>query len=233
MARTVVDDGFAAATVARTYGFGTTTVAEWVRRYRAGRVDALMPVVVPPPRREAPDPRRQAVIAARQAHPEHGTRRIRDELTRFEAVRLAETTVRRMLHEAGLLPPAAPPGAKPAPSPRRFERAEPNQLWQSDLFTFLRRRHERVYVAAFLDDQSRYVVALVLAHHQRASLVLEALGRGIADYGAPREILTDQGRQYTAWWGETSFEEEPRRHGIRHVKNRPHHPQTLGKIERF
>jgi hypothetical protein len=46
-------------------------------------------------------------------------------------------------------------------------------------------------------------------------------------------VLTDQGRQYTAWRGETSFEEELRRHGIRHVKARPHHPQTLGKIERF
>jgi transposase InsO family protein len=64
-------------------------------------------------------------------------------------------------------------------------------------------------------------------------LVLEALARAIADYGAPREILTDQGRQYTAWRGETGFEEELRRHGIRHVKSRPHHPQTCGKIERF
>jgi hypothetical protein len=72
-----------------------------------------------------------------------------------------------------------------------------------------------------------------LAHHQRSALVLEALARGIADYGAPREILTDQGRQYTAWRGSTEFEAELRRHGIQHVKSRPHHPQTCGKIERF
>jgi transposase InsO family protein len=49
----------------------------------------------------------------------------------------------------------------------------------------------------------------------------------------PREILTDQGRQYTAWRGVTGFEEELHRQGIRHVKSRPHHPQTCGKIERF
>jgi transposase len=98
----MVDEGFAAATVARSYGIGTTTVAEWVKRYRAGGPDALMARVPPPPRRrEGADPRRQA-IAARQAHPEHGTRRIRDELTRFEALRIAETMVRRILHEAGL-----------------------------------------------------------------------------------------------------------------------------------
>ncbi|HEV2272338.1 MAG TPA: DDE-type integrase/transposase/recombinase [Steroidobacteraceae bacterium] len=123
--------------------------------------------------------------------------------------------------------------AKPQRQEIRFERAQPNQLWQSDLFTFLLRRHERIYVAAFLDDHSRYLVSLSMAHHQRSTLVLEALSRGMADYGAPREILTDQGRQYTAWRGSTEFEAELRRHGIAHIKSRPHHPQTCGKIERF
>ena len=63
--------------------------------------------------------------------------------------------------------------------------------------------------------------------------MLEALARGIAEYGAPREVLTDQGRQYVAWRGHTDFEDELQRQGIRHIKSRPHHPQTLGKIERF
>src|SRR5207237_4560857 len=103
---------------------------------------------------------------------------------------------------------------------RRFERAEPNQLWQSDIFTFLLRRHERLYLAAFMDDHSRFIVSYALAHHQRSTLVLEALQRGIASYGTPREVLTDQGRQYTAWRGETEFEEELRRNGIHHSKSR-------------
>jgi hypothetical protein len=76
-------------------------------------------------------------------------------------------------------------------------------------------------------------VGHALAHHQKAELVLEALERGIASYGVPREVLTDQGRQYTTWRGTTVFEEELRRQGIAHVKSRPQHPQTLGKVERF
>ncbi len=84
-----------------------------------------------------------------------------------------------------------------------------------------------------MDDHSRYVVSWALGRHQRSTLVLEALARGIADYGPPQEALTDQGRQYTAWRGETEFEQELRRNGIRHVKSRPQHPQTLGKVERF
>jgi len=43
--------------------------------------------------------------------------------------------------------------------------------------------------------------------------------------------LTDNGRQYTVWRGSTRFEEELRRQGIRHLKSRPQHPQTLGKVE--
>jgi transposase InsO family protein len=234
VARAVIDEGLVLAAVARACGVSPDTARGWVRRYRRGGVDGLLPpptpLAVPPPMREA---RREAVVDLRRAHPEAGARRIRDILQRFHALGVSERTVRRILQEEGLSAPPAPPRAKPRPAERRFERAEPNQLWQSDLFTFLLRRHERVYVAAFLDDCARFVVALVLAHHQRASLVLEALARGIAEYGAPREVLTDQGRQYTAWRGETSFEAELRRHGIRHVKARPHHPQTLGKIERF
>ena len=46
------------------------------------------------------------------------------------------------------------------PVVRRFERARPNQMWQSDLFTFqLKRENRRVYVVAFLDDHSRFVAA--------------------------------------------------------------------------
>jgi hypothetical protein len=85
-------------------------------------------------------------------------------------------------------------------------------------------------VARCLEDLGH--VGHALARHQRSVLVMEALARGIARYGTPKEVLTDQGRQYTAWRETTEFEEELRRNGIRHVKSRPQHPQTLGKIER-
>jgi transposase InsO family protein len=206
----------------------------WVDAYKRGGVDALMPQVRGPV--GAPDAGRaakeQAVVGLRKEHPEYGTRRIRDLLARFETLGVSETQVRDILHEAGLIEARVLTGPREHP-PRRFERAEPNQLWQSDIFTFLLRKHERLYLTAFLDDHSRYICSFALAHHQKSGLVMEALGRAIADYGVPREILTDQGRQYTVWRGETEFEEELRKHGIRHVKSRPQHPQTMGKIERF
>ena len=240
MAQAVVERGASLATVAQAFGIPATTVAEWARRYRKYGADTARWAEEGRPARKEntqrpreADPRRAAVVEARRAHPEHGTRRIRDVMARFEGLGVSETTVRRILHEEGLLETVQEPAPKPGPPEHRFERAEPNQLWQSDIFTFLLRRHHRLYVTAFMDDYSRYVVSLVVAHHQRSSLVLEALARGIAEYGAPKEVLTDQGRQYVSWRGHTDFEEELRRQGIRHIKSRPHHPQTLGKIERF
>lgn len=245
MAQAVVDRGTPLASVSQAFGIPVTTVAEWARRYRKygtdtrkwaeeGRGKEKRGVRDPVRGHVRPsDPRREAVIRSRKEHPEQGTRRIRDVLARFEGLGVSETTVRRILHEEGLLEEPVQAPTKPRPEERHFERAEPNQLWQSDIFTFLLRRHQRLYVTAFLDDYSRYVVSVVVAHHQRSSLVMEALARGIAEYGAPREVLTDQGRQYVAWRGRTEFEEELRRQGIQHIKSRPHHPQTLGKTERF
>jgi hypothetical protein len=45
--------------------------------------------------------------------------------------------------------------------------------------------------------------------------------------------LTDNGRQYTNWRGKTRFEQELEKDRVRHIRSRPHHPMTLGKIERF
>jgi len=235
LARSVVEQGLSARQVAGQLGVPYTTAVEWVKRYRKSGAAALEPA----PRTGRPRPsssggaRKAAILSTKAAQPQAGSRRIRDVMKRFLGIGASATTVRRVLKAEGVSErrPTAKPRAKPAP--KRFERAEPNQLWQSDLFTFLLRRHERLYVAAFLDDHSRYLVSLSMAHHQRSTLVLEALAQGIAQYGSPREILTDQGRQYTAWRGSTEFEAELRRHGIEHVKSRPHHPQTCGKIERF
>jgi transposase InsO family protein len=230
-----MERGLAAHAVAKQLGVPYTTAVQWVQAYREhgeASLEARKPALHPN-LKKPPDERAKAILATQAQTPGGGSRRIRDVMRRFLGIGVSATTVRRVLKAEGIKPQAARRRMRREPVVQHFERAEPNQLWQSDLFTFLLRRHERLYVAAFLDDHSRYLVSLAIAHHQRSVLVLEALSRGIAEYGSPREILTDQGRQYTAWRGSTEFEAELKRHGIQHVKSRPHHPQTCGKIERF
>ena len=46
-------------------------------------------------------------------------------------------------------------------------------------------------------------------------------------------MLTDNGRQYASWRGKTKFQKELEKDHVHHIRSAPHHPMTLGKIERF
>ncbi len=84
-----------------------------------------------------------------------------------------------------------------------------------------------------VDDYSRYMVGLELYRSQTADQVIEVYRRAVGEYGVPKEVLTDRGRQYTNWRGTTRFERELGKDRVRHIKSQAHHPMTLGKIERF
>ena len=174
-----------------------------------------------------------AMVEAKRAHPGFGVRRIAQWLRRTRLLPGSPETVRRTLHQHELLPRA--PARKPkknSPKPRFFERATPNQMWQSDIFTFQVNGHN-AYLIGFIDDHSRYLTGLGVYRGQTAENVLEVYRRAVAAYGPPKEMLTDNGRQYTSWRGKTRFEKELAKDRVHHLRSQPHHPQTLGKIERF
>jgi transposase InsO family protein len=180
-----------------------------------------------------PDLTRRAILLLKQSNPDWGCQRISDALVRGPALPASPAAVARVLHEAGYELEESP--TRPHPDhPRSFERARPNQLWQTDLFTFvLKRQNRRLYLVAFLDDYSRFLVSYGLHASQSSALVLEVLRAGLSSYGPPEEVLTDNGSQYVTWRGKSAFSKELEKRGIRQVVSRPRHPQTLGKIERF
>jgi hypothetical protein len=90
-----------------------------------------------------------------------------------------------------------------------------------------------VHLVGFMDDHSRFLVGYGLHASASAVLVLEVLRAGIASYGAPQEVLTDNGAQYVTWRGKGVFTRECEKRGIRQIVASPRRPQTLGKIERF
>lgn len=180
-----------------------------------------------------PELTKRTILMLKQANPDWGCQRISDALLRGPALPACPSSVARVLHEAGYeLQEVA---TRPHPDKvRSFERAKPNQLWQTDLFTFLlKRQNRRVYLVAFLDDHSRFIVSYGLHASQSTALVLEVLRAGIDSYGSPEEILTDNGSQYVTWRGKSAFSKELEKRGIRQVVAQPRRPQTLGKIERF
>jgi transposase InsO family protein len=136
------------------------------------------------------------------------------------------------LKDQGLSQPVKKRRKKNPAKPRFFERAKPNQLWQSDIMTF-RLAGKNAYLIGYLDDYSRYITGLGLYRSQTAEHVIETYRQAVGGYGVPKEVLTDNGRQYTNWRGTTRFEKELAKDRVRHIRSRPHHPMTLGKIERF
>jgi len=231
--------GLKRAAFARLWGISETTLSRWLTAYRKhgprgleapwgggrrGRKKVPIPEVV-----------RAEIVAVKRSQPRFGLRRIRDELARVLGVRVGLHRVREVVAAEGLKQPVVKPKVRRAPPQvRRFERSRPGEMWQSDITSYVLARHsQRVYLTVFLDDHSRYVVSWALALQQRSDLVCESLLEGIARFGKPKEVLTDQGRQYFAWRGKSRFQKLLIREGIAHVVSRAHHPQTLGKCERL
>ena len=180
-----------------------------------------------------PDLTKRSILMLKDANPEWGCQRISDMLMRGPGFSASPSAVAQVLHEDGygLEEVTTRPHRDKV---RRFERAAPNQLWQTDLFTFmLKRQNRRVYLVAFLDDHSRFIVGYGLHASQSTALVLEVLRAALVSYNVPQEILTDNGSQYVTWRGKSMFTRELEKRGIQQVVAAPRRPQTLGKIERF
>jgi transposase InsO family protein len=226
--------GLPAGDFAALVGLSKYTLYAWKKKFEQHGPAGLLDQPRGGPRgSQLPELTRRTILMLKEANPTWGCQRISDLLLRGPALPASAAAVARVLHEAGYELEEVP--TRPHPDHvRRFERAQPNQLWQTDLFTFiLKRQNRRVYLVAFLDDHSRFVVGYGLHASQSSALVLEVLRAALASYGTPAEILTDNGSQYVTWRGKSAFARELERRGIRQVVAAPRRPQTLGKIERF
>jgi transposase InsO family protein len=232
--RLFLEENYTQRMIADEFGVGKSTIGHWVRRYRNEGEEGLRDRPVPKRKPTAKKSLvREKIVETKLANPRFGIRRIRDTLRRFLLLKTSAETVRKTLHAEGLAdPPQAKKPRRSDPKPRFFERSTPNQLWQTDIFTF-RLAGKNAYLIGFIDDYSRYLVGLQLYRSQTAEHVLETYRTAVGEYGVPKEMLTDNGRQYTNWRGTTRFEKEMAKDRVKHFRSRPHHPMTLGKIERF
>ena len=226
--------GLPASEFAAMVGLSPPTLYVWRRKFLEEGPGGLLPKARG--RRKGsrlPEITKRTILMLKDANPDWGTERISHMLLRGPALPASPGAVAKVLRDAGYVLEdvvTEPHDQKP----RSFERARPNQLWQTDLFTFiLRRQNRRVYLVAFLDDHSRFIVGYGLHATQSAALVIECFRAAVTSYQAPEEVLTDNGAQYVTWRGKSAFAKELEGRGIRHIVASPRRPQTLGKTERF
>jgi hypothetical protein len=88
-----------------------------------------------------------------------------------------------------------------------------------------------------VDDHSRFCVIAKVVARATGRAVCQAFIEAMASYGVPDEVLTDNGKQFTARFGrgsgEVLFDRICRKNGIAHRLTKPRSPTTTGKIERW
>ncbi len=226
-----LEEGFTEKLVGEETGIAVSTISMWVGLYRRNGEMGLRQKTAPRPGRRLARPVIEKILEMKRGNPFFGVKRIADGLRRWFFLEASPETVRKTLHEADLMNERAR-ARRNLVRPRHFERATPNQMWQSDIFTF-RLGGKYAYAVAFLDDYSRYVVNLELYRSPTAECVVETYRVAVGEYSPPKEMLTDRGPQYFNWRGKSRFASELQKDRVAHLVSRPQHPMTLGKVERF
>jgi transposase InsO family protein len=239
-----LEEGFKGELVSAETGVSTSSLALWVRAFRKEGEMCLRRESSPrpgvwglggfgPPRRglRLPRPVVERILEMKRGNPWYGVKKIADGLRRWFFLEASPETVRKTLHEADMMGERRKARRNLA-RPRFFERATPNQMWQTDIFTF-RLGGKYAYAVAFMDDYSRYIVNLELYRSPTAECVVETYRVAVGEYSPPKEMLTDRGPQYYNWRGKSRFASELQKDRVAHLVSRPQHPMTLGKVERF
>lgn len=224
------------AQLCRRFGISRKTGHKWLRRFKAtgDLTDRSRRPRTSPGKTQACV--ESAVVAMRAEHRAWGGRKIHARLKAIgQADPPAPSTINSILHRHGLIDPAQ---SSKHTAFERFERPEPNDLWQMDFKGhFALDDGRRCHPLTVLDDHSRYALGLRACGNERSETVRSELTGIFRVYGLPRTILADNGPP----WGQpvpspgslTGLEIWLTRLGVRVTHGRPRHPQTQGKDERF
>ncbi|MEV6297281.1 IS481 family transposase [Streptomyces sp. NPDC051896] len=226
--------------VAARYGVSRQSVHSWVRKYE----QSGLPGLADRSHRPASCPHRIAgevealVCELRRRHPGWGPRRLVHELERRGLTPVpSRATVYRVLVRNGLVEPGV--RKRRRSDYRRWERSTAMELWQMGIVGgVLLADGSECKMVTGIDGHSRFMVIAKVVQRATARAVCLAFGEALVRFGVPGEVLTDNGKQFTARFspgkpGETMFDRICRENGIAHRLTKPQSPTTTGKIERF
>ena len=221
------------------YGYSRRHLQRLLARYREDGIEAVDPRSRRPLSnpRAIPDAVRDQIIDLRLQLTRHGLDAgpvtIAWHLEQAGLRPPSTSTIRRILHAAGLITPE--PRKRPRSSYRRFEAAQPNECWQSDFTHWRLADGTDVEILNWLDDHSRYLISCTAHTPVTGDTVVETFLAAGNEHGLPASTLTDNGRVYTArhGGGKNSFEYLLAALRIVQKNGTPNHPQTQGKVERF
>lgn len=214
-----------------------STFYGWYKRYASGGYDAL---AIKPPQRQRfwnaiPPHVKKRVVETALEHEGKSPRELAWFITDTQGYYISESSVYRILKSHDLI---TSPNYTVMSAKDKFDQptVRVNEMWQTD-FTYLKVVHWGwYYLSTVLDDYSRYILSWRLCTGMSAGDVKATVDDAIAQSGVhhvrirhkPR-LLSDNGPCYVS--GELKSYLEDR--GVRHIRGKPYHPMTQGKIERY
>ena len=221
--------------ICRDYNVSRVTAYKWLNRRDSGiSMEDLSraPLIIPNRTSQVVE---DLIIQARQEHPCWGGRKLKAYLERRGEICIpSASTVTAILHRHGLISKEASLAATPF---KRFERENPNDLWQTDFKGhFMMLDGNRCHPLTVTDDMSRFNLCISAKDNERLPGVVESFLLLFKKYGLPLAILCDNGKPWgtgSYFGGYTNFEVLLMDFGILPIHGRPWHPQTQGKEERF
>src|SRR6266511_3856576 len=231
-----VEAGLSPREAAARHKIGKTQVYEWLARYWQAGAEGLLPRSRRPLR--CPGQLAAAIedeiVRWRKAKPRWGAKKIRSMLARDGWTPLpAVSTVHQVLVRRGLVE-HAPRRREPPGGWQRFVRPHCNDLWHIDATQHRLANGHAFWVIDIIDDHSRFLLATHACLAPTCEAGWAALRAAVAAYGLPRQVLSDNGLNFTGrLHGMTvAFERQVRAAGIELIHARPYHPETIGKLER-
>ena len=202
------------------------TIDRWIRDWRAGGFDAL----VPSPRQCTPRTPAEVLelaVALRRENPDRTAAAIQRILRTQLGWAPDERTLQRNFHRLGLTGDTAG-GSIPAVF-GRFEAEHPNALWTGDALHGIRISLRKTYLFAFLDDHSRLLPGYRWGYAEDTVRLAAALRPALASRGVPNAVYVDRGSAFVDTW----LLRACAKLGVRLIHSTPRRPEGRGKIERF
>ena len=204
---------------------GRSTLDRWIRAWRAGGFDALVPEArTAEPK--TPAPILELAVALKLERPGRTATQVCRIIAADRGWAPSARTVQRLFEREGLN--VRPDGRLPEVF-GRFEKQASNVLWTGDALHGPNIADRKVYLLAFIDDHSRLLVGYRWCHAEDTVRLEAALRAGLAARGIPGGIYVDNG---------SAFASKPLLRscaslGIRLTHSTPRRPEGRGKIERF
>jgi putative transposase len=198
------------------------TLDRWIRAYRVGGFDAL----VPAPRRlaEGTPEGLELAVALRREQPARTAAQIHRIILESEGRSPSARTILRHLAAAGL----PWKGGQIGRALGRFEAAHRNELWTGDALHGPLIDGRRAFLFCFIDDHSRLLVGYRWAGREDVLNASRALRAGIASRGLPKAVYVDNGSPFVSG----QLLRACAVLNVRLIHSRPGRPEGRGKIER-